>query len=152
MLPPVLFVRILKRKCAADIRGVQLPPEVVNLRWNHGLCVLWRCLLSHKDPSHPGCVVVLLCSGESVVWYCHVAGYTWSTTIIRTWQPPARRAISRTQTKPDILDQQPLLRWWQCSIAHFRLRIRHLGECMHGFPCHDMIHFHMPFWIVPPSS
>jgi hypothetical protein len=56
--------------------GDELP--LPSVQENHGLCVLWRCLLSHKYPSHPGCVVVLLCSGESVVWYCHVAaGGRW---------------------------------------------------------------------------
>ncbi|CAL4911380.1 unnamed protein product [Urochloa decumbens] len=52
--------------------GDELPlPKVQE---DHRLSPIWRCLLSHKDPSHPGCVVVLVCSGEPAVWYCHTAG------------------------------------------------------------------------------
>ncbi|CAN6330682.1 unnamed protein product [Urochloa humidicola] len=56
--------------------GDKLP--LPNIQENHGLLLLSKCLLSHKDPSHPGCVVVLVCSGETAaVWYCHTAGGRW---------------------------------------------------------------------------
>ncbi|CAD6343130.1 unnamed protein product [Miscanthus lutarioriparius] len=33
-----------------------------------------RCLLSHKDPTHPGCVIVLFNDTAPYLWYCHTAG------------------------------------------------------------------------------
>ena len=33
-----------------------------------------RCLLSNKDPTHPGCVIVLFNDAAPDLWYCHTAG------------------------------------------------------------------------------
>lgn len=32
-----------------------------------------KCLLSHKDPAHPGCVVVVFSRVAAELWYCHTA-------------------------------------------------------------------------------
>ncbi|OQU82693.1 hypothetical protein SORBI_3005G005650 [Sorghum bicolor] len=32
-----------------------------------------KCLLSHKNPAHPGCVVVLFSRVAPELWYCHTA-------------------------------------------------------------------------------
>ncbi|XP_066356835.1 uncharacterized protein, partial [Miscanthus floridulus] len=52
--------------------GTKLP--LPDLGEEHQIPYQFRCLLSHKDPTHPGCVVVLFNNDAPDLWYCHTTG------------------------------------------------------------------------------
>lgn len=50
--------------------GDKLPlPDIVDEE--HQIPYHCKCLLSHKDPAHLGCVIVLFNRAASELWYCH---------------------------------------------------------------------------------
>ncbi|CAO2161029.1 unnamed protein product [Urochloa humidicola] len=52
--------------------GDELPlPDIGE---EHEIPLSCRCFLSHKDPSHPACAVVLFHRAAPEIWYCHAAG------------------------------------------------------------------------------
>ncbi|CAD6269230.1 unnamed protein product [Miscanthus lutarioriparius] len=53
--------------------GDKLPlPDIITEE--HEIPYHNRCMLSHKDPTHPGCVVVLFSYETPDFWHCHTAG------------------------------------------------------------------------------
>jgi hypothetical protein len=52
--------------------GNKLP--LPDLEEEHQIPYHCRCLLSHKDLTHPGCVVVLFNNDAPDLWYCHTGG------------------------------------------------------------------------------
>ena len=53
--------------------GDKLPlPDIITEE--HEISYHSRCMLSHKDPNHPGCVVVLFSYETPDFWYSHTAG------------------------------------------------------------------------------
>jgi hypothetical protein len=53
--------------------GDKLPlPDIITEE--HEIPYHNKCMLSHKDPTHPGCVVVLFSYETPDFWYCHTAG------------------------------------------------------------------------------
>nr|CAB3496057.1 unnamed protein product [Digitaria exilis] len=54
------------------LTGERLPLPNIGLE-EHEIPRFCKCFLTHKDPSHPGCAVVLFHLATPVLWYCHVA-------------------------------------------------------------------------------
>ncbi|CAN6269397.1 unnamed protein product [Urochloa humidicola] len=58
--------------------GDKLP--LPNIQEQHDTVLGSDCLLTHRDPSHPGCVVVLLLRKDGMVphmWFCRISGGRW---------------------------------------------------------------------------
>ncbi|EES16498.2 hypothetical protein BDA96_08G007000 [Sorghum bicolor] len=50
------------------------PSSHIIITEEHEISYHSRCMLSHKDPNHPGCVVVLFSYETPDFWYSHTAG------------------------------------------------------------------------------
>jgi hypothetical protein len=65
------------RRCLRLVYGTlspatSFPYQISQIEEEHRFPQTCRCLLSHKDPTRPGCVVVLFHPSTPDLWYCQV--------------------------------------------------------------------------------